>query len=89
MTFPLPALLNTHTPQLEISQQTSHKPNYRLAVPPTRTLEEREQLHLLRKRVDYEKGNPEHVDPVALKVFLCTCVCVAVCYGVGGLWVLL
>ncbi len=37
-------------------------------MPPTRTLEEREQLHLLRRRVEYEKGNPENVDPVALKV---------------------
>jgi hypothetical protein len=55
---------NTH------AQTTTHT-YHRLAVPPTRTLEEREQLHLLRKRVDYEKANPENVDPVALKVWMC------------------
>lgn len=31
------------------------------------------------ERVDYEKGNPEHVDPVALKV----CMSVCIVLGVG------
>jgi hypothetical protein len=39
-----------------------------MAVPPTNNLEEKEQLGFFRKRVDYEKGNPDQVDPVALKV---------------------
>ena len=37
------------------------------AVPPSEAAEEKEQLHYLRRKIDFEKGNPENVDPVALK----------------------
>ncbi|KAM3574200.1 hypothetical protein VYU27_003841 [Nannochloropsis oceanica] len=37
------------------------------AVPPSEAAEEKEQLHLFRRKIDFEKGNPENVDPVALK----------------------
>ena len=39
----------------------------KMAVPPSQTGEEKEQLHLLRRKIDFEKSNPENVDPVALK----------------------
>lgn len=37
-------------------------------MPPQGTDEEKEQLNLLRRRIDFEKANPEHVDAAALKV---------------------
>ncbi|TFJ80783.1 hypothetical protein NSK_007960 [Nannochloropsis salina CCMP1776] len=37
------------------------------ATPPSHTAEEKEQLHYLRRKIDFEKNNPENVDPVALK----------------------
>lgn len=39
-----------------------------MPVPPQGTDEEKEQLNLLRRRIDFEKANPEHVDAAALKV---------------------
>jgi hypothetical protein len=39
-----------------------------MALPPQNTDEEQDQLAVLRRRIEFEKANPEHVDAAALKV---------------------
>jgi len=39
-----------------------------LAVPPQNRRDEKDQLQLLRQRIEFEKGNPELVEPQAVKV---------------------
>lgn len=65
--------IRTHNLSLRVKHESITQPalcfwSPRMPVPPQGTDEEKEQLNLLRRRIDFEKANPEHVDAAALKV---------------------